>query len=262
MDTLLDALQEGRLFELPDNDKTGALRFLAHVIEAFPEIPAETDVFGHVMKREGAATTALGKGWACPHARVPYDEDLMCVVGWSPQGIDYAARDGIPVKLIVMHLVPENQRNHYLREISVLAKALEANSGLDRLSQVRDLDDVRNYLLDLIGLAKGSEGADFRARMIRLQAKPAAEALAFQDLSNLIIEPVTLIAGPNMKPLALTQNAGLMEWLDSVADVIGKLEGEGAYQNGGWRLLRRSLVTYPNGRVAFDCIAVRMKPKG
>ena len=52
MDTILDALQEGRLFELPENDKTHALQFLAHIIEAFPETPAGTDVVGLVLKRE------------------------------------------------------------------------------------------------------------------------------------------------------------------------------------------------------------------
>ena len=34
MDTLLEALQEGRLIELPENDKEHALQFLAHIIEA------------------------------------------------------------------------------------------------------------------------------------------------------------------------------------------------------------------------------------
>ena len=39
MDTLLDALQEGRLIELPDNDKDDALRVLAHILEAIPSVP-------------------------------------------------------------------------------------------------------------------------------------------------------------------------------------------------------------------------------
>ena len=116
MDSLLDAIQEGRLFELPENDKGHVLQFLAHIIEAFPEVPAGTDVVGHVMDREQETNTALGKGWACPHARVPLDEDLMCVIGWSPMGINYGAPDGKPVSLVVMYLVPDNQRNHYLRD--------------------------------------------------------------------------------------------------------------------------------------------------
>jgi mannitol/fructose-specific phosphotransferase system IIA component (Ntr-type) len=258
MDTLLDALQEGRLFELPDNDKADALQFLAHVIEAFPEIPAGTDVVGHVMKREEATNTALGKGWACPHARVPFDEDLMCVIGWSPAGIDYGSPDGKPVALVVMYLVPENQRNHYLREISMLAKALETYPGLEKLRQIKDLNDIRNYLLDLIDVTKETASPDARARMIRLQAKPTLEAFAFRDLSNLIVEPVTLVIGPGMKHIALTQNPSLMERLDSASGLIGKIETDGMYQNGDWRVLRRGAVIYQGGRIAYDCLAIRL----
>jgi nitrogen PTS system EIIA component len=258
MDTILDALQEGRLFELPDNDKKDALQFLSHVIEAFPEVPAGTDVVGHVMKRETVTNTALGKGWACPHARVPFDEDLMCVIGWSPSGIDYGAPDGKPVALVVMYLVPENQRNHYLREISLLAKALQSYPGLDYLREVKDLDDIRNYLLDLVDVTKESSGPDARARMIRLQAKVVPETPAYQDLSNLIVEPVTLVSAPDMKTVVLTQNPDLLEWLDSAKGLIGKIEADGSFQNGGWRIIRRSAVTYQGERVIYDCIAVRL----
>lgn len=259
MDSLLDALQEGRLFELPDNDKGDALQFLAHVIEAFPEVPAGTDVVGHVLKREEATSTALGKGWACPHARLPFDEDLMCAVGWSPTGIDYGARDGEPVSLVVMYLVPDNQRNHYLREVSTLAKAVRIYPTHDRLRGARDLDDVRNYLLDLIDVGKESATPDTRARMIRLQARAAPEVPAFADLSNLVVEPVLLVTGPDMKPVVLTQNASLMESLDAATDVASSIGANGTYQNGAWRVLRRTAVTYPGGRVTYDCIAVRLK---
>jgi len=51
MDTLLDALQEGRLIELPDNNKDDALQFLAHIIEAIPSLPTGIDVVGLVMAK-------------------------------------------------------------------------------------------------------------------------------------------------------------------------------------------------------------------
>jgi mannitol/fructose-specific phosphotransferase system IIA component (Ntr-type) len=262
MDTILDALQEGRLFELPENDKAHALQFLAHVIEAFPETPPGTDVVGLVMKREEASNTGIGKGWACPHARVPYDGDLRCVLGWSPKGIDYGAPDGKPVALVVMYLVPDNQRNHYLREISMLAKALETYPDLDKLWEAKDLSDIRNFLLDLIDVTKEAVGPDARARMIRLQVRSTRETLALGDLSNLIVEPVILVTGPGMQPVALTQNPNLLESLDPASDLIGKIETEGMVQlGGGWRLVRRGAVTYQGGRVMYDCIAVRLIPE-
>lgn len=258
MDTLLDALQEGRLIELPDNDKDHALQFLAHILEAIPSVPINTDVVGLVMEREASTNTALGRGWASPHARVNFEEDLMCVIGWSPQGIEYGAPDGIPVSVIAMYLVPSNQRNHYLREISLLAKALRAHPELDKIRFAHDLNEVRNYLLDLISTAKETIGPDARARMIRLQARPILEEIPPHDLSHLIIEPITLIASPGLKPIVLTQNLELLEAIESKAGGwIEQLETEGVVQNNGWRIVKRATTVYQGNRTVFDCLAIR-----
>lgn len=189
---------------------------------------------------------------------MPFDGDLKCVIGWSPEGIDYGAPDGKPVVLIVMYLVPENQRNHYLRDISFLAKALAHYPGLDKLQAVQNLDDIRNCLLDLIEASKESSGPDTRARMIRLQAKAAPGTLVLRDLSNLIVEPVTLVAGPDKKPFVLTHNPELLRSLGSANDLIGKMESDGSYQNGRWRILQCASVTYQGGWVTYDCIAVKL----
>lgn len=262
MDSLLDALQEGRLFELPENEKTHALQFLAHIIEAFPEVPAGTDVAGDVMKREAAANTAFGKGWACPHAHVPFDEDLMCVIGWSPQGVDYGAPDGKPVHLIVMYLVPPNQRNHYLREISTIARAVQTFPGLDKLGEAKDLDAVRNFLLDLIDATKETSGSEARARMIRLQARPTVEVPVLRDLSSLVVEPVTFVTGPAFQPVALTQNLQLLQWVDAQSDLVAALEAQGSYEGGEWRLVRRGTTAYMGGRTLHDCLALRIAGRG
>jgi len=261
MDTILDALQEGRLFELPENDKKHALQFLAHVIEAFPQIPTGTDIVGNVMARESAMITALGRGWACPHARVDFDEDLMCVVGWSPTGINYGAPDDKPVSIIVMYFVPSNQRDHYFREISILAKVLKSSPEIDRLSSIKDLNGVRNYLLDLITAGKETVGPDARARMIRLQTKQAMGAQIPSDLSNLSVEPVSIVSGPGMKNFALTQNSELLTLVEASSDITEKLETEGSYQNAGWRVVKRHSASYQGGRVVYDCLAFTQAKK-
>jgi len=198
-------------------------------------------------------------GWACPHARVPYEEELVCALGWSPTGIEYGPPGGAPVSVIAMYLVPANQRNHYLREIALLAKALSAYSDAEKLRSAANLNDVRNYLLDLIGSTKDTVGPDARARMIQLQAKPSMQALAAPDLSNLIVEPLTVVAGPGLKPVVLTQRPGLGEMLDGATGLVEKLESDGAYQDGGWRVVKRGILTYQGGRVLYDCLAIRVR---
>jgi len=257
MDSLLDALQEGRLIELPENNKEHALQFLAHILEAVPSVPAGTDVVGLVMAREHATSTAIGKGWACPHARVPYEDDLLCVVGWSPAGIDYGSPDNIPVSVVAMYLVPDNQRNHYLREVSMLAKALKAYEGLEKLSAARELNEIREHLLDLISSTKETVGPDTRARMIQLQARQVIAPVTVPDLADLIVEPVTIVSGPGMKHIVLAQNRNLVEYLDSVTGVVEGIASTGMYQNGGWRIMKRGITTYQADRVAYDCLAIK-----
>jgi len=257
MDSLLDALQEGRLIELPENNKEHALQFLAHILEAVPSVPAGTDVVGLVMAREHATSTAIGKGWACPHARVPYEDDLLCVVGWSPAGIDYGSPDNIPVSVVAMYLVPDNQRNHYLREVSMLAKALKAYEGLEKLSAARELNEIREHLLDLISSTKETVGPDTRARMIQLQARQVIAPVTVPDLADLIVEPVTIVSGPGMKHIVLAQNRNLVEYLDSVTGVVEGIASTGMYQNGRWRIMKRGITTYQADRVAYDCLAIK-----
>jgi mannitol/fructose-specific phosphotransferase system IIA component (Ntr-type) len=88
MKSLLTALDEGRLVELPDTDKNKALEYLALLIEAIPGIAQRNDIVQEVQKREISGNTGIGKGIACPHARRDGEGDLLCAIGWSPQGID------------------------------------------------------------------------------------------------------------------------------------------------------------------------------
>lgn len=261
MDSLLDALQEGRLIELPEGaDKEAALRLLARILEAIPSLPAGIDIEGLVLDRERSADTSLGQGWACPHARVPFEGDLLCVVGWSPRGIPYNPRDPAPVTIITMYLIPENQRNQYLREVSLLVKALQNYPGWQVITGAKELNEVRDRLLDLISSAKEMIGPDSRARMIRLQ-RPRLEPPPITDLSNLIIEPVMVITGPDLKPIILTQHAGLCRYLETIATLAERIESDGFFQNGGWRIIRRSKVVYQNGRILYDCLAITTKTK-
>jgi mannitol/fructose-specific phosphotransferase system IIA component (Ntr-type) len=258
MDSLLDALQEGRLIELPeDYDKEDSLRFLAHILEAIPSLPAGTDVAGRIMAKEEATKTSLGKGWACPDARVPFNEDLICVVGWSPKGIEYGAPDGMPVRIIAMYLVPENQRSNYLREVSLLAKALAIYPELHRLNLAVELNEVRDHLLDLISTTKGTVGPDSRARMIQLQARPSVVEAPVYNLANLILEPVSIITGAGIRPVVLAQDRQLVDLLDNSAGLVEGIASQGMFQNGGWRIVKRREASFQADRVLFDCLAIK-----
>ena len=72
-------------------------------------------------------------------------------------------------------------------------------------------------------------------------------------------EPFTVVAGPGLKAVVLTQNAGLKEFLDGSAGLTERLEADGAFQDGVWRLVKRGALTYQGGRVVYDCLAIKLQ---
>lgn len=264
MKSILDALQEGRLIELPDNHKEHVLKYLASLIEAIPDIRAGMDVEGAVLARERTASTGIGMGWACPHGRYPGEGQLVCAVGWSPAGIEYDAPDGKPVHLVVMHYVPDTQKNVYLKEISGLVKVIKKNEGKKEVEKASDLMGVRNLLLDLIADALETEVPEAKARMIRLEAKQAAaisgpeSAVSADLLSSLSFVPLSVLVIPGNKPIILSQDQEVVSLLESSAELGASLAERMPFSHKGYRILPRSVTTYQPDRFLYDCLAIRI----
>jgi nitrogen PTS system EIIA component len=258
MRSLLDALQAGRLIELTDNNKTKALEYLAALIEAIPDIGVEGGITESVLARESVHNTGIGKGWACPHARAPHGDELVCSVGWSPGGIGYGAHDNEPVHIVVMYFVPETQKHSYLKEISLLAKAIQTQPALQNLKLLKDLGEVRDRLLDAIHVALQSTTPDARARMIQLEVKHAAarELGLPLELARSII-PLSILAIPGSKPVILCQDREMVQALESQDQLVSNLVQNGRTEHQGIQILLRSSSNFQPDRVLYDCLAFR-----
>jgi PTS system nitrogen regulatory IIA component len=258
MRSLLDALQAGRLIELTDSHKTKALEYLAALIEAIPDIGVEGGITESVLARENVHNTGIGKGWACPHARAPHGDELVCAVGWSPASIDYGAPDNEPVHLLVMYFVPDTQKHAYLKEISLLAKAIQTQPALQNLKSLKDLAEVRDRLLDAIHVALQSTTPDARARMIQLEVKHAAarELGLPLELARSII-PLSILAIPGSKPVILCQDREMVQALESQDELVSHLVQNGRTEHQGIQILLRSSSNYQPDRVLYDCLAFR-----
>lgn len=262
MKSLLDALQEGRLIELPESDKARSLQYLGTLIEAIPDFRTGLDFNGAVMNREAAANTGIGLGWACPHGRVSGDGDLLCAIGWSPTGIDYGGPDGKPVRIVVMHYIPDSQKNAYLREISGLAKAIQKNPALGEISGVGGLGEVRNRLIDLLTAAVESALPDSKARMIQLEAKQAvstlAETLPADTFASLNLIPLSIVVVPGGRSVILAQDKEMISQLESGPEMASSLAARLPFDISGYRLITRSVASFQPDRLLYDCIAVRL----
>jgi len=261
MKSILTALQDGRLIELPETDKDKALGYMASILEAIPEVTSNVDVAGGVLERESKANTGIGKGWACPHIRVDGDGELFSVLGWSPAGIDYGAPDKEKVHLLVMYYIPGNQRMAYLKELSGLAKAIQKGQGIENIEKAATLNDVRNELLNWVSASIDNTMPQAKARMIKLEAKhaqvveavEAAASFTGKGLERLV--PFYLITGASSKSLALAQDAELVRAIEG-AD-LAQLGEKQDFEAGNYKVFVRARTLYNPNRALYDCIAIK-----
>lgn len=261
MKSLLNALQEGRLVELPDNDKGKSLEYLAHLIEAVPDLPGVPELYEAMLSREKAANTGIGLGVACPHVRAAGSGELICAVGWSPQGIDYGATDGKTVHLVVMYYIPDSQKNVYLKEVSSLAGAIRREGGISPIATAEDIATVRERLLDWVGAAIEANIPEAKARMIRLEARQAvAESapLAPAVPGGLQIVRVMILAMGDAQPIVLCQNPDLVAALEKENGLPPLLQQRAQFDRAGYRLVFRSATPYENARTLYDYWAVKL----
>jgi nitrogen PTS system EIIA component len=261
MRSLLDALQEGRLIELPTSDKYKSLELLAVLLEAVPGI-AKMDIVKGVLDREEKANTAIGKGVACPHLRVRQEGKLLCAVGWSQQGIDYGAPDGQPVHLVIMYYVPDSERNAYLKEVSGLAKSVMNTDTIDLYHEAKDIDSIRNKMLDWVDIAINKALPDATARMIRLEAKQArTDVLPEMPIALPMqweIIPFMLVSFEDGHHRILSQDAEFVKNFErSASALMAKNNGQLPGDFEGYQIRIVSQTLYALGRAFYTCIALR-----
>ena len=257
MRSLLDALQEGRLVELPEVDKPKALEYLALLIEAIPDIGSRTDLVKAVNDREAQFNTGIGKGVAVPHCRTQDDGELLCAVGWSPKGIPYGSLDGKPVHLIVMYYVPDAQRNLYLKEISGLAKVLSVSDALEKFTRTDNLTDLREHLLDWVSQAIGAAVPEAKARMIKLEARQSSletAARAMAEAPGLSFHPFQAVCCHD-HVLVLGPDGGLCDTFEHDDTFLKAIRASVDFQAAGYRVVRLSEVSYANGRSVISAVA-------
>jgi len=145
-----DLIQENNLMaHLEAKDRPQAhLKMLEHLVEK-GLIPKEllTPAEKALQVREDKMTTAMGGGFAIPHATIPKLGKLVTLFARCPGGVDCAAMDGKPVKMFFLILVPADQAQAHLQTLATVAKffnrkgvktkILEAKGGAEILAIFR-----------------------------------------------------------------------------------------------------------------------------
>ncbi len=91
------------------------------VIRVHPGLPREPTV-EELLARESAFPTALGHGVAVPHTYSSAVDERLCVVAHLPEGLEFGAHDGEPVRLVFLLLSPHGDPEGHLATLAEISR--------------------------------------------------------------------------------------------------------------------------------------------
>ena len=113
--------EEAVALDLDAESKDEALSELISLLD-LPDKPRET-LFKTLKRRENLGSTGIGKGIAIPHCRSLVVSRLRLAYGRKPDGLDFKAIDGAPVKNLFLIVAPPLEvSNQYLPVLGKIAQ--------------------------------------------------------------------------------------------------------------------------------------------
>ena len=138
-----------RIIFLNYPSKRDALLALADNISTAPQIKNRQEVAQEILKRDELMSTAIGRGIAIPHIRLPSITDLVVSVGISQTDIlDFQALDDEPVRLLFMIAAAYNQHAYYLQTLSFFSARLKNRELRNTLLESKSAEEAYKVLLE------------------------------------------------------------------------------------------------------------------
>lgn len=126
--------------------KEAVLDELVGILEKSGRIGNRNKLLIDLINRERKATTAIGYGIAIPHVRTMQAKEMIIGVGIAPEGYDFDAPDGEPVRLFFVMAAPPYDDTLYLRVFKALAEVLRFDYFRERLlAAEQEYDIIRAF---------------------------------------------------------------------------------------------------------------------
>ncbi|MFT7485120.1 MAG: mannitol/fructose-specific phosphotransferase system IIA component (Ntr-type) [Candidatus Paceibacteria bacterium] len=119
---------EDLIVQFAPTDKWDALgRLVEHLVKNERILPeAESEIRDAVLARERSMSTGMENGIAIPHAAVDGLEKLAVALGvvGSEDALNFESIDGRPARLVVLLVIPKNQKLVHIRTLADVARVL------------------------------------------------------------------------------------------------------------------------------------------
>jgi len=125
--------------------KKKLLELIAGVVAERTQL-SESTIFNNLLSRERLGSTALGRGFAVPHARLEQlDRTLACFFRLK-DAVNFEAPDGQPVDLVFTIIIPEEATEEHLLILSSLARVFSSEEVCETIRKAGDKDEIAQII--------------------------------------------------------------------------------------------------------------------
>jgi fructose-specific phosphotransferase system IIA component len=105
-----------------------------------------------LFDREKSMSTGIGRGVAIPHCTTEAVEDIVIVLAFCENGIDFESIDSLPVQIAIFLLVPKDKFKQHIKTLANIAKLMNNDELRKKLFTIKKpelvLKTIRNYEKD------------------------------------------------------------------------------------------------------------------
>lgn len=132
-------------FVFVDLEATGPEEALASIADrlAAAGAAAERDEMeAALLEREHAHTTAMGRGFALPHATIPGIPEAIMAVAVAPEGVPFGSEDAEPVKVFFALLSPPGREGEHIKLLARICRLVRHPGFVSSVAEAEDEDEV------------------------------------------------------------------------------------------------------------------------
>ena len=127
------------------SSKKKLLELIANIVADRTSLP-EPMVYASLLNRERLGSTALGQGFAVPHARLAELDQTMGCFFRLKEPVNFEAPDNRPVDLVFTIVIPEEATEEHLMLLSSLAKIFSSESVCDAIRAAASKDEIATII--------------------------------------------------------------------------------------------------------------------
>ena len=132
--------------DLPATDRAGLLHALAERVAGRRAVANAVDLYQKLLEREQLGSTGIGAGIAIPHCKLPGLKSGLAAIGMVPQGVDFGAVDGQPVKVFFLVVSPSGSPAEHLQVLAAISRWVKADGHAEKILGLHGADAVYDFL--------------------------------------------------------------------------------------------------------------------